>query len=112
MAYTYTRASTTFTAGESAPSAVEVSEGAQIVNQYDNIALQEFTIDSTDRESSMELDMTVEPPTLRLNNVIASALFGYVNAEGAFVQSTSTPNAMEQRVTGDYSGPGSELHIR
>jgi hypothetical protein len=109
MAYTFTRTSTTFIAGERAPSAVEAHEGAAIVNRYGNIALHGLEIDSDNRESSIVLDTSTEPPVLRLKNVLASISFGNVNSIGEFVQLTSQPNQMMQKVNGEYSGPDSEL---
>lgn len=109
--FTSTRTATTFTAGEHAPSAVEVHTGAQVVNQYGNIALQGLVIDPGDRMSQIELDTSVEPPVLRLENVFVTALFGDTDSNGKFVQSGHELNQTSQRVSGDYAGPGSELKL-
>ncbi|MGV9001929.1 MAG: hypothetical protein ACOH18_03145 [Candidatus Saccharimonadaceae bacterium] len=111
MPYTYTRTATTFTAGEQAPSAVEVFEGAPIVNHFGSIALSNFEVDPNSYASSIELDLTVEPPILRLKGVLALAQFGGVSPDGEFAKNTFSPNQMLQRVSGDYSGPGSNLSL-
>lgn len=109
--YTSTRTSTTFTASEHAPTATEVFEGAPVVNRYGNLALTDLVTDPNDRESNIELDTSVEPPALRLKNVLATVQFGNIAAGGEFAQQTYFPNQMTQKVNGDYTGPDSTLRL-
>lgn len=109
--YTSTRTSTTFTAGEFAPNASEAFDGAIIVNELGNLAITELVADPNDRDSHIELDSSVEPPVLRLKNVLATLQFGDTDSSGEFTQQTFSPNQMTQKVNGDYVGPESELKL-
>jgi hypothetical protein len=108
MAYTHTRASNTFTAGESAPSAKEaLNIDSLIVNQFGNIAVQGFQEDGV----SVRLDATVEPPVLYLAEAATTALLGGVNPDGAFVRYGNEFDTRSVTVTGQYTWPGSEIRI-
>ena len=102
-----------FTAADHAPSAIDAHDGMPIVNNYGNIALKEIVVDPLNPRSIVELDETVEPPVLRLRNVMMSTLFGYFDEDKQeFVQHENEMNQGEHIVSGDYTGPGSLLDIK
>ncbi|HEY1085314.1 MAG TPA: hypothetical protein VGE34_01135 [Candidatus Saccharimonadales bacterium] len=102
-----------FTAADHVPSASEVFDGAIVVNNFGNIALSGAVVDPTDTSSRLELDTSVEPPILRMNNVLMSTLFGYWSEdESQFVQYDHEANQGEHIVSGDYTGPGSVLDLQ
>jgi len=103
---------TIFTAADHVPSPVEVMEGASIVNNFGNIALSGIVVDPTNPLSKVELDTSIDPPVLRMNNVLMSTLFGHWSEdEGRFVQYDNEANQGEHIVSGNYAGPGSVLHL-
>lgn len=104
---------TSFIVGEGAPSAAEAMAGKKIPNNFGNIALVGFIADPYDPESEVELDTTVKPPVLRLNNALAATLFGYTDDKtGNFVKYTHEMPQGHHIVSGDYDGqPGSKLRL-
>ncbi len=99
---TRTHTSTIFSAAESAPSALEaVQPEALITNDYGNVALRGFTVDG----ETARLDTTTEPPQLHLSKAMTTALFGYTDPEGVFVQYNNEMSARSTTVTGIYAGP-------
>jgi hypothetical protein len=113
MAYTSTRTANIFTAGESAPSP-ENAISALVPNQLGNLALDGFSVDNRNPRSKVELDSTVEPPVLVLNEAVTNILSGYFDTEnGGFVPFASTYQFVDKHtVSGEYSGPGSQLSLK
>ncbi len=103
---------TRFLVGENAPNAIEADAGQIIPNTYGNIALKGFIADPLDRDSEVRLDTSVEPPVLHLMNALTTTLFGYINeGTGEFVVYSHELPMAEHIVSGQYTGPGSELDL-
>ena len=117
MAYTYTRTSTIFTAGEKAPSVRELfsAEAKPLIpNDFGNMALTGFAIDRRNPHSKIEVDMTVEPPVMHLTEALSNVVMGYSDESGSFIlqeRGSDYPVVPRATVSGDYSGPGSELEL-
>lgn len=103
---------TRFLVGESAPNAAEADAGQLVPNNYGNIALKGFMADPLDASSEVRLDTSVEPPVLHLKNALTTTLFGYTDAQtGDFVGFNHELPLAEHIVSGQYTGPGSELDL-
>jgi hypothetical protein len=94
-------------AGESAPTAIEVNEGASIPNHLGNITLRPNAIDP----NCIILDVEAVPPTLHLRKAPVTLLFGETNLDGEFVEYNNELSRRQSIATGIYIGPGSELKI-
>lgn len=104
---TYTRPQTRFLVGEKAPDAVEVNEGASVLNHLGNISLK---INPTNL-LHLEIDTTVEPPELHFREAPVTLVFGVTNPDGEFVVYNNELSRRQSIATGVYVGPGSVLNI-
>jgi hypothetical protein len=103
---------TRFLVGETAPDAIKADAGQLVPNEYGNIALKGFMADPMDASSEVRLDTSIEPPVLHLKNALTTTLFGYTNEQtGEFVNYTHELPRAEHIVSGQYTGPGSELDL-
>lgn len=101
-----------FVAGSEAPSALSAVNpyGLIIPNAIGTVCLSPFDVD----ERTSTIDHTTEPPTLRLLDAPTRTLFGSGDQTGLFsriLDETDTNDGMVL-VTGNYTGPGSVLHIQ
>ena len=113
---TYARAQThaeiVFTAGDTAPEAVEAFRGAVVPNHLGNMALSGFRTNESGDVSEIHYDATVEPPVLRLTNALTTVHFGHTDEAGQFVRDDNEMSSAVHQVDGVYSGPGSELTVK
>jgi hypothetical protein len=107
MSYSSSSSHTYFTAGEPAPTCAEALNGSIIPNDGGWMGVV-LDINTPASDSFLQLDETTEPPTLRLKNVGARALWGEI-VNGSFVHSEDRSDAGYIVLTGDYSGAESKL---
>ncbi len=106
--YTSTRTGLIFNTAETAPSAEKViDDGALITNKHGNIALTGFVEDG----ETVIIDRSTEPPTLHLKGAGVTALYGYTDGDGEFVQYKNEASSNSAEITGIYTGPSSQLRI-
>lgn len=97
-----------FIAGELAPTVEDALAGEPVVNRIGNVAFIGFGVDSHNSRSEVKLDTEAVPPALLLNEAITQYTTGKVDPKTEeFVHDGIYKAAA--RVTGTYTGPGSEL---
>jgi len=95
-----------FIAGEEAPNARQAFEGAVIINQLGNVAITELRT-SGEEGSKVEFDYATRPHTLRLRSARAVIQHGRTDNE----EFISRVFILDGLVSGDYTGPGSQLEV-
>lgn len=112
MAFTSARTRTRFLSGEHAPAPQEAAiSDIQIPNHLGNLVLNVPQIDVAERSGRILLDTSVEPPVLRFDEAPVEVLFGQPDVDGNFIQFEHELRSGLYQVSGDYSGPGSELAV-